>query len=1043
MQRGEIYLDHVGCDCGFEIMSDGSFPCLFVCRDSWMDGGLVVLDIGFAVGFRCCTMSSSTKSLDPAFQGAGQRVYPFLLCNTTTSRGGAYVYDIHFWIGKDSSQDEAGTAAIKSVELDAVLGGRAVQHRELQGNESDQFLSYFKPCIIPLKGGFASGFKKPEEEKFETRLYICRGKRIVRMKQVPFARTSLNHDDVFILDTDKKIYQFNGANSNIQERAKALEVVQHLKDQYHDGKCDVAIIEDGKLQADLDSGEFWVLFGGFAPIAKKVLTEDDLALEIVPAKLYSINVGQLKLEDNNPSRAILENNKCYVLDCGAEIFIWVGRVTQVDERKAISKAAEDLIINQNRSKATQITQVIQGYETQSFKSHFESWPVGSGSGAGIPGGDEARGKVAALLKQQGVDVKGASKAPVLSEEIPPLIEGSEKLEVWLINGGTKKPISNEEIGRFYSGDCYIVLCTYRASEKKDEYYLCCWIGKDSVQDDRATATRLSNSICNSLKGRPVQGYVFQGKEPPQFIALFQPMVILKGGIGSSYKKHLAEKNINDETYTSDSIALIQVSGTSVHNNKAIQVDAVATSLTSSDCFLLQSGTSLFAWHGISSTLEQQQWAARVAEFIKFPEVFNFSQDDLLTEDMLILDSHVEIFVWVGQHVDSKEKQKAFIVGQKYIEHAVPLEGLSPDIPMYIVTEGNEPCFFTAYFTWNNTKAMAQGNSFQKKLSLLFGTVMHTPEIYRENLFLPIYIETSRYQYIPLNSILSRSSYKNNLTTVICLQSNKPDNVSNSGPTQRASALAALSSAFNPSSSSSSQSSKANNVNHSGGPTQRASALAALNSAFNSSSSALPQSNNKAYTVNHSGPTQRASALAALSSAFNPASSKKTTAPKPPEPKQGSQRAAAFAALSSVLTAETKKGESEISTARSSRSSSPAPEATGTVPLRTQSLELRVEDLVELSGGKEDNEDNHVLASQVVDSEEPQDPDTAEHKGESTYSYERLKSNSSSPVRGIDYKRREVYLSDAEFQNVFGMTRELFNQQPKWKQDVQKRKKDLF
>ncbi|XP_074574803.1 villin-2-like [Curcuma longa] len=1024
-------------------------------------------------------MSSSTKSLDPAFQGAGQRVgmevwrienfQPVPLPKSdygkfysgdsyiilqTTSRGGAYAYDIHFWIGKESSQDEAGTAAIKSVELDAVLGGRAVQHRELQGNESDKFLSYFKPCIIPLEGGFASGFKKPEEDKFESLLYVCRGKRIVRMKQVPFARSSLNHDDVFILDTEKKIYQFNGANSNIQERAKALEVVQHLKDQYHDGKCDVAIIEDGKLQADSDSGEFWVLFGGFAPIAKKVLTEDDLALETVPAKLYSINGGQLKLEDNNPSRAILENNKCYVLDCGAEIFIWVGRVTQVDERKVISKAAEDLIINQNRSKATRITQVIQGYETQSFKSHFESWPVGSGSGAGTPGGDEARGKVAALLKQQGVDVKAASKGPVLSEEIPPLIEGSEKLEVWLINGGAKKPIPNEEIGRFYSGDCYIVLCTYRAGEKKDEYYLCCWIGKDCVQDDRATATRLSNSICNSLKGRPVQGYVFQGKEPPQFIALFQPMVVLKGGIGSNYKKHVAEKKINDETYTSDSIALIQVSGTSVHNNKAIQVDAVATSLTSSDCFLLQSGTSLFSWHGTSSTLEQQQWAARVAEFIKpgvtlkhtkegtesssfwfalggkqnytskkvvqdiikdphlytislnkgkfeFAEVFNFSQDDLLTEDMLILDTHVEIFVWVGQHVDSKEKHKAFIVGQKYIEHAVSLEGLSPDIPMYIVTEGNEPCFFTAYFTWNNTKAMAQGNSFQKKLSLLFGTAMHAPE------------------------------------------SNKPDNVSNSGPTQRASALAALSSAFNPSSSSSSQSSKANNVNNSGGPTQRASALAALNSAFNSSSSALPQSNNKSYTVNHSGPTQRASALAALSSAFNPASSTKATAPKPPEPKQGSQRAAAFAALSSVLTAETKKGESEISTARSSRSSSPGPEATDTVPLRTRSLELRVEDLVELSAGKEDNEDNHVLASQVVDSEEPQDPDTAEHKGESTYSYERLKSSSSNPVRGIDYKRREVYLSDAEFQTVFSMTRELFYQQPKWKQDVQKRKKDLF
>lgn len=60
--------------------------------------------------------------------------------------------------------------------------------------------------------------------------------------QVPFARSSLNHDDIFILDTENKIYQFNGANSNIQERAKALEVIQFLKEKYHEGKCDVAIV---------------------------------------------------------------------------------------------------------------------------------------------------------------------------------------------------------------------------------------------------------------------------------------------------------------------------------------------------------------------------------------------------------------------------------------------------------------------------------------------------------------------------------------------------------------------------------------------------------------------------------------------------------------------------------------------------------------------------------------------------------------------------------------------------------------------------------
>ena len=65
--------------------------------------------------------------------------------------------------------------------------------------------------------------------------------------QVPFARSSLNHDDVFILDTESKIFQFNGANSNIQERAKALEVVQFLKDKNHEGKCDVAIVGRNRI----------------------------------------------------------------------------------------------------------------------------------------------------------------------------------------------------------------------------------------------------------------------------------------------------------------------------------------------------------------------------------------------------------------------------------------------------------------------------------------------------------------------------------------------------------------------------------------------------------------------------------------------------------------------------------------------------------------------------------------------------------------------------------------------------------------------------
>lgn len=130
-------------------------------------------------------------------------------------------WNIHFWLGSESSQDEVGICAYKTVELDEGLGGGPVQYRETEGNESPMFLSYFKKTGIEyLPGGVESGFNHVDRDFYETRLLLVKGKRTVRCTSVPVSNASLNTGDCFILDCGKSLYLYNGSDSNKHEKAK-------------------------------------------------------------------------------------------------------------------------------------------------------------------------------------------------------------------------------------------------------------------------------------------------------------------------------------------------------------------------------------------------------------------------------------------------------------------------------------------------------------------------------------------------------------------------------------------------------------------------------------------------------------------------------------------------------------------------------------------------------------------------------------------------------------------------------------------------------
>lgn len=92
----------------------------------------------------------------------------------------------------------------------------------------------------------------------------------------------------------------------------------------------------------------------------------------------------------------------------------------------------------------------------------------------------------------------------------------------------------------------------------------------------------------------------------------------------------------------------------------------------------------------------------------------------MTEDVFVLDCHSYIFVWFGQEVDAKVRTQAMDIGEKFIVRDFLMENLSRETTIFTVSEGSEPQFFTRFFTWDSTKSLMHGSSYQRKLAILKG-----------------------------------------------------------------------------------------------------------------------------------------------------------------------------------------------------------------------------------------------------------------------------------------------------------------------------------
>lgn len=283
------------------------------------------------------------------------------------------LHNIFFWLGEQTTTDEMGTAAYKTVELDDLFDQEPTQNREVQFYESDQFKRLFKQLTY-LQGGVETGFHHVGEDAYQSKLLRVRKTSAgVQVQEVTCSKDSMNHGDVFILDAGKTIYVWEGKSASAFEKEAANVAAEKLERE-----------RNGKATAthDIDD-KFWEQLGGGGDI-KSAAEAGDRVPEPThgEGELYRLSDTSGTLSTQLVARGdlgpgMLDTNDVMMLDTSSEICLWVGKsASPAEYRNALPTAMRFLKVN-NRPSQTPIHVYNEGQNIQNqvWNSVFASGPA--------------------------------------------------------------------------------------------------------------------------------------------------------------------------------------------------------------------------------------------------------------------------------------------------------------------------------------------------------------------------------------------------------------------------------------------------------------------------------------------------------------------------------------------------------------------------------------------------------------------------------------------------------------------------------------------
>lgn len=284
-------------------------------------------------------------------------------------------YNIHIWIGNESSKDEMEFVSFKVFQLDNKFGNKGNIIYENQDNESSLFLSYF-PCFYINKGGVDPFQGNSDKSTIKARLFQVHSKGAnIKLYQVSINKKSLNSTDSFLFDIGVKVFIWKGKESSGFSKFHVNVLSEKIKAQRY-GKVQIVSIDEvctlEKEKKNLE--EFEDLLKRFEEEYKEVQKKE----EKTEAKDNNIRM-MMKLSDESGKLLLsevpyeldsLNSNDSFLIDRGDEIIIWVGNKTSKNEKRYGRFYANRYLVKQKRPLNLPILVINEGKLSKKFDECF-------------------------------------------------------------------------------------------------------------------------------------------------------------------------------------------------------------------------------------------------------------------------------------------------------------------------------------------------------------------------------------------------------------------------------------------------------------------------------------------------------------------------------------------------------------------------------------------------------------------------------------------------------------------------------------------------